>query len=212
MASSSTPTGLTAALRELERCAGPQQVIAVGTVGVVTQPNRAYLFTEEQWRRLRSAATRVTEMLEEMDRYDQDSALVRPTDVQSWGLLTAYRAHRDVHHSLWDAIDAGVEINDEAAVQALADMPNTPTEDQGDLAARNEEMVHDLTLDVGEVVNASQVATQEYDGTESLEYALFGGRDLVEREVMTGSESYGPLRSLLRGSLSQRMDDFYNQV
>ena len=136
--------------------------------------NRAYLFTEEQWRRLRASASRCNEMIERM-------------------------GNSDLPRELMAAVDAGVEINDEAAVQALADMPNTPAEDQGDLAARNEEMVHDLTLDVGEVVNASQVATQEYDGTDSLEYALFGGRDLVEA-------------SLLRGSLSQRMDDFYNQV
>lgn len=139
-----------------------------------TQPNRAYLFTEEQWRRLRASASRCNELIERM-------------------------GNRDLPRELMAAIDAGVEINDEAAVQALADMPNTAEEDQGDLAARNEEMVHDLTLDVGEVVNASQVATQEYEGTESLEYALFGGRDLVEASV-------------LRGSLSQRMDDFLNRV
>lgn len=174
--------------------------------------NRAYLFTEEQWRRLRASATRCNEMIERMGHHVDEYVEHNTVQQLTTGLCRAYNTYKDLPRELMDAIGAGVEINDEAAVQALADMPNTPAEDQGDLAARNEEMVHDLTLDVGEVVNASQVATQEYEGTESLEYALFGGRDLVEREVMTGSESYGPLRSLLRGSLSQRMDDFYNQV
>ena len=174
--------------------------------------NRAYLFTEEQWCRLRASATRCNEMIERMGHHVDEYVQLDTAQLFRIRLRLSYNTYKDLPRELVAAVDAGVEINDEAAVQALADMPNTPAEDQGDLAARNEEMVHDLTLDVGEVVNASQVATQEYDGTESLEYALFGGRDLVEREVMTGSESYGPLRSLLRGSLSQRMDDFYNQV
>ena len=103
---------------------------------------------------------------------------------------------RDIPSELWDALDGAHQIDDaEESARILASMPSTATEYQGDLAASNDA----LELDIGEA-RLSQEATQEYGGTaEEFAYAMFGGRDLVEPGVM-------------RGSLSQRLDDMFNQV
>lgn len=159
-------------LRELERAAGPQQVIAANTVGAAQNIRRLYVLSADQWAKLHRASRRCQELIEQVER------------------------SRDISSELWSAIDSAFEINDDESARILASMPSTATEDQGDLAASNDA----LELDVGEVTNASQVATQEFCGSsDELEYAMFGGRDLVERDV-------------LRGSLSQRLDEMYNQV
>jgi len=144
--------------------------------------NRLYVLNAEQWAKLHRATRRCEELIEQVARA------------------------RDIPSELWSALDSAHEINDDESARILAGMPSTAVENQGDLAARNNEdalwdvLEGETPLDVGEVTNASQVATQEYGGTaEEFAYAMFGGRDLVERDV-------------LRGSLSQRMDDMYNQV
>lgn len=169
----STGLKLTTTLRELERTFGHQYVIAAGTVGACHPTNRLYVLNAEQWAKLHRASRRCQELIEQVER------------------------SRDISSELWSAIDGAYEIDDaEESARILASMPSTATEDQGDLAASNDA----LELDVGEVTNASQVATQEFCGTsDELEYAMFGGRDLVERDVLCGS-------------LSQRLDDVYNQV
>lgn len=147
--------------------------------------NRLYVLTADQWTSLRRVARRQEELIQQIER------------------------SRDLSSELWAALDGAHEIDDtEESARILASMPQTAVEDQGDLAASNDA----LELDIGEA-RLSQEATQEYHGsTDELQYALFGGRAVVEHEVMTGEESMGPLRSLLRGSLSQRLDDMYNQV
>lgn len=155
------------------------------TATAATPTNRLYVFNAEQWAKLHRATRRCQELIEQIARA------------------------RDIPSELWDALDNAHEVSDaEESARILASMPETRAEDQGDLAASNDL----LEFDVGEA-SLSQAATQEFPGTtEEFAYAMFGGRDLVEPDVWTGGESMEPIRSLLRGSLSQRMDDMYNQV
>lgn len=148
----------------------PHPLLATATPATPT--NRLYVLNAEQWAKLHRATRRCEELIEQIARA------------------------RDIPSELWDALDNAHEVNDvEESARILASMPETRTEDQGDLAASNDL----LELDVGEA-SLSQEATQEYPGTtEEFAYAMFGGRDLIESSV-------------LHGSLSQRMDDMYNQV
>ena len=144
-----------------------------------TTTNRLYVLNADQWAKLHRNTRRCEELIEQIARA------------------------RDIPSELWAALDGAHEIGDaEETARILASMPQTAVEDQGDLAARNNEdalwdvLEGETPLDVGEVTNA----TQEYGGTaEEFAYAMFGGRDLVEPGVM-------------RGSLSQRLDDMFNQV